>query len=51
MFKQLMKLWYIQFSKKSFTFLCTFKKKRKLNVNSQKAVHCPAEAAKLQLNY
>lgn len=49
MFKQLMKLWYIQFSKKSFTFLCTFKKS-KLNVNSQKAVHCPAEAAKFQLN-
>lgn len=50
MFKQLMELWYIQFSKKSFTFLCTYIKKGN-NVNSQKAVHCPAEAAKLQLNY
>lgn len=27
------------------------KEKRKLNVNSQKAVHCPAEAAKLGVNY
>lgn len=34
-----------------FVHLQKEKEKEKLSANSQKAVHCPAEAAEYQLNY